>query len=121
MGFFEKSVVLEYLGGCPKIKGKKVKVKKGAEPNTLNIDGTEFPITSVQWQEKGERSAGKAAVGAVVGGLLTGGIGMIAGAAIGGRKKDVSTAVIGLRDGVVDYTIYLRCDHKEFQQLTSLL
>lgn len=33
------------------------------------------------------RSAGKAAAGAIVGGILTGGIGLLAGAALGGRRK----------------------------------
>lgn len=33
------------------------------------------------------RSAGKAAAGAVIGGILTGGIGLLAGAALGGKRR----------------------------------
>lgn len=33
------------------------------------------------------RSAGKAAAGAIIGGVLTGGIGLIAGAALGGKRR----------------------------------
>ena len=49
-------------------------------------------------EEKYTRSAGKAAVGAIVGGLLTGGVGTVAGVAIGGRKKDDSMFWIDLAD-----------------------
>lgn len=114
-------VKFEYLGGHPKIKGKEVKIRRGKDSQTLNIDGTNYQVTSVEWLEQGVRSAGKAAAGAIIGGVLTGGIGLVAGAAIGGRKKDVSKAVITVQDGVVNYTIYLRCEEKEFQKLTSLL
>lgn len=48
--------------------------------------------------EKHTRSAGKAAAGAIVGGILTGGVGAVAGAAIGGRKKDESTFWIDFAD-----------------------
>ena len=45
------------------------------------------------------RSGGKAAVGAIVGGVLTGGIGLIAGAAIGGRKRRTASYLIQFDDG----------------------
>lgn len=49
-------------------------------------------------EEKHTRSAGKAAAGAIIGGVLTGGIGAIAGAAIGGRKKDNSVFFLDFKD-----------------------
>lgn len=52
-------------------------------------------ITSLQTDEQKERSLGKAATGAIIGGVLTGGIGLIAGAAIGGRLKDNSNLYVG--------------------------
>jgi len=45
------------------------------------------------------RNAGKAAAGAVIGGLLTGGIGFLAGAAIGGRRRTDGMYAIVLKDG----------------------
>lgn len=45
------------------------------------------------------RSAGGAAVGAIVGGVLTGGIGLIAGAAFGGRKRQNASYLIKFDDG----------------------
>ncbi len=112
---------LENLGGFPKVAGNTVFIKAGKEPNTLRINNETYQVTSLNWNEHGERSAGKAAVGAVVGGVLTGGIGLLAGAALGGRKKDVSCAIVGIKDGDVDYTLYLRCTQKEFRQLTQKL
>lgn len=52
-------------------------------------------ITSIQTDEQKERSFGKAATGAIIGGVLTGGIGLLAGAAIGGRLKDNSNLYVG--------------------------
>ncbi len=57
-------------------------------------------IVDIRFEEKGNRSVGKAATGAIVGGVLTGGIGVIAGAALGAKKKNTSELFI-------DYT------HKE--------
>lgn len=45
------------------------------------------------------RSGGKAAAGAIIGGVLTGGIGLIVGAAIGGRKRKTASYLIRLDDG----------------------
>lgn len=45
------------------------------------------------------RSLGKSAVGAIIGGVLTGGIGLLAGAAIGGRRRTTATFIVIFRDG----------------------
>ncbi|MFE3837829.1 hypothetical protein [Pseudogemmobacter sonorensis] len=45
------------------------------------------------------RSAGGAAVGAIVGGVLTGGIGLLAGAALGGRRRKSASYLIHFDDG----------------------
>ncbi len=48
--------------------------------------------------EETYRSGGKAAAGAIIGGLLTGGIGLLAGAAIGGRKRRTASFLIQFID-----------------------
>ncbi len=45
------------------------------------------------------RSAGKAVVGAIVGGVLTGGIGLLAGAAFGGRRRKTGSYMVIFSDG----------------------
>lgn len=49
--------------------------------------------------EENYRSAGKAAAGAIIGGVLTGGVGLVAGAAIGGRRRGERTFLIAFNDG----------------------
>ncbi len=44
-------------------------------------------IIEVGLNQESYRSSGKAATGAIVGGILTGGIGLIAGAAMGGKRR----------------------------------
>jgi hypothetical protein len=49
--------------------------------------------------EETYRSGGKAVLGAIVGGVLTGGIGLLAGAAFGGRRKSEGSYIVKFRDG----------------------
>lgn len=44
-------------------------------------------IIEVGLNQESYRSGGKAATGAIIGGILTGGIGLLAGAAIGGKRR----------------------------------
>lgn len=124
-----KKITLELAAGYKNIKGKEVDVLKGSSPHhlkfkTSGLMGTtvEYEIIGISWQESAKRSAGKAAAGAIIGSALTGGLGAIAtGAAIGGRRKDTSTAVITFMDNGVQGTIYVRCNGKEYAELTGLL
>ncbi|MCM3129035.1 hypothetical protein ACFQ3J_08685 [Paenibacillus provencensis] len=116
-----KAVRLEYLGGHPKVQAGLITVSSSTEEYKLLIDGNEVQVVKMEWDEKGKRSGGKAAAGAIVGGVLTGGLGLLAGAAIGGRKKDNSLAVITYQDGPLEGTAYFRCDQKEYQKLAALL
>lgn len=64
------------------------------------------------------RSGGKAAVGAIVGGVLTGGIGLIAGAAIGGRKRKTASYLIRLEGG--EYIAFEEKDRNVMKVLDQL-
>jgi hypothetical protein len=100
MGFFDIPIaVLHYEFGFMDISGPKT-VSIYAEP-----DGIKFVFPPVGFGKKCEiiidpkdiidvsvdqeryRSGGKAAAGAIIGGVLTGGLGLLAGAAIGGRRR----------------------------------
>ena len=54
----------------------------------LTLDYNE--IIQINFDEKSKRSLGKATTGAIVGGILTGRLGILAGAVFGGRKKNIS-------------------------------
>lgn len=56
------------------------------------------------------RNGGKAVVGAVVGGFLTGGIGFLAGAAIGGRRRQEGVYIVITRDG---HNVVFKTDDKD--------
>lgn len=61
---------------------------------------TEADIASVQvLDEETYRSGGKAVAGAVIGGVLTGGIGLLAGAALGGRRRKEGAYIVTFKDG----------------------
>lgn len=64
----------------------------------VKIEKKLFYFLGFNKEEKYTRSAGKAAAGAIVGGVLTGGVGAIVGAAVGGRKKDDSVYWIDFAD-----------------------
>ncbi|MGE7191739.1 hypothetical protein [Lysinibacillus fusiformis] len=112
----------EYLGGHRGLKGKEIRIAKGKETNELYIETLEVKLLDYQWGEKSMRSAGKAATGAVIGTVLTGGLGGLAvGAAIGGKKKDNSTLTLAFEENGQNYNIMLRCDEKQFKKFSATL
>lgn len=56
-------------------------------------------ITAFTFDEHYKRSAGKTAAGAIVGGVLTGGIGLLAGAALGARRSGDHTLILAYKLG----------------------
>ncbi|TEB05195.1 hypothetical protein Psch_02236 [Pelotomaculum schinkii] len=122
----EIKVFTEVKAGNALISKGPVIISKGEQPGYLKFSralkkSVEFQVTSVDWEENATRSAGKAAAGAVVGGLLTGGIGLVAGAAIGGRKRDNSTAVLTLLDGGQEHKLFLKLKGADLENLQRLL
>jgi hypothetical protein len=92
---------VKYLSGMP---GEQFKcdIFMNVLPDSISLS---FPVTynkrveysfnkdqilNIDFTENSSRNIGKAATGAIIGGLLTGGVGLLAGAAIGGSKKDRS-------------------------------
>lgn len=116
-------VKLEIVAGCKPVSGKEVTIMKGKEPGTLifSVPWKSFqqhPVSGIEWEEASKRSVGQAAVGAIAVGLLTGGLGAIAGAAIGGRRQDNSRAVIYLCN---QYKLIVRCTPAQYEAITNLL
>lgn len=93
---FKKSAAFIVIGGrnyFPKSSGNvyaMIEEKERGE-GIVKIKNKLYYYLGSHKEEKHTRSAGKAAAGAIIGGVLTGGVGAIAGAAIGGRKKEDST------------------------------
>lgn len=60
------------------------------KPILIDLD----EIISIDLEEKKTRSVGKAAAGAIIGGALTGGVGLLLGGALGASAKDKSNLYI---------------------------
>ncbi|GAA4711292.1 hypothetical protein [Brevibacillus fulvus] len=128
MGFFDKKMTLDVVAGSPHINSKNVVIMKGSTPDHLCFQTSPFKpklevkIEDISFGEQSTRSAGKAVAGAIVGGVLTGGIGLLVGGAIGGRKKDDSRAIVSyLDDAGKEHKLYLKCNGKQYAELVSLL
>lgn len=108
---------IKYIGGLPQLtKPQTITVTVNNKLRRLIFDpGFGTPayinfedIDDISLDEKSSRSAGRAATGAIVGGLLTGGIGLIAGGAIGARKKNRSILYITYKKGEKTLDVLLR-------------
>ena len=89
----------KYEGGLPNIKAPKdVIITFNFNTNQMVISTTDLfgkktlnfspeQLIEIGLDQQKFRSAGKSVAGAVIGGFLTGGIGLLAGAAIGGKRR----------------------------------
>lgn len=105
---------VEYLGGYPRwTTPGTVKFRIEDSNIVLTRSGDRFVISkdmivAISNEKSGQRSVGKTAAGAIVGGMLTGGLGLIVGGALGARKKDTSEVYVTYRYNGVELTLNLR-------------
>lgn len=80
-------------------------------------------LDAIEWEESATRSAGKAAGGAILGTVVAGPLGTIAGAAIGGRKRDKSKAFIYLINPETndEVALHIRCSEGIYREISSLM
>jgi len=122
MNQFEK---IDYKGGHPLLVRPttiNVKIDETRKQVTLepsSIWSTEAKVTinaddivTMSFDEKSKRSVGKAAAGAIIGGVLTGGIGLLVGGALGAHKKDISNLYITIRHNNREMDIVLKAGKK---------
>ena len=105
---------VDYLGGYPKwpnpckvnfsIDGSSIVLQKGSESFRIEKD----EILAISNEKSGHRSVGKTAAGAIVGGVLTGGIGLIVGGALGARKQNTSEVFVTYKYNGVELTLNLK-------------
>lgn len=112
-------VMLDFIGGMPGVP-KHARLYKGNHPGEIKIEKNNVQLLSYQWGEQGVRSVGKAAAGAIIGGVLTGGVGAIVGGAMGGKKKDKSTLTLVVQNNSGQtYQLSFRCDEKQYNKFSK--
>jgi hypothetical protein len=111
---------VEYKGGHPYMTKPckvNVTVDEFAHEVTLKQDVFVAPmsvklkaedILGMSFEEKTKRSVGKTAAGAIIGGVLTGGIGLLVGGALGAMRKDISNLFITVNVGGRQHEIILK-------------
>lgn len=109
-----RGLEVEYLGGYPNwytpckvnfsIDNSNILLTKGTEKVIITKD----MIVAISNEKSGVRSVGKTAAGAIVGGVLTGGIGLIVGGALGARRKDTSEVYVTYKYNGVELTLNLK-------------
>jgi hypothetical protein len=138
MGFLDRAkasmtqVHFEYLGGHPDIT-RQQQIRVGREGENINLYALNkdepiamIPISSIKnikLEKSGSRSLGKAAGGAIIGGALLGPVGLIAGGALGGRKKNESVVILVIQYGVTELEVLLGGEYAErhYPRIVQLL
>lgn len=97
---FNAKMVFEVIGSSQGLKKVPFGIYKMVDKGNgrVKFGKQTFYLLNIQTVEQYKRSVGAAAVGGIAGGLLLGGVGAIAGGAIGGRRKDDNSYVITLQD-----------------------
>lgn len=138
MGFLDRikasmtQVHFTYLGGHPDISKRQI-VGIEREGDNLNLysPNKDDPIATIplstiksaKLERSGSRSLGKAAGGAIVGGALLGPAGLLAGGALGGRKKKESVIILTVQHGPTELEVLLGGENTErkYPRFTQLL
>lgn len=68
------------------------------DEGVVKIKGKLYYLLGIHREEAYTRSAGRVATGALIGGILTGGVGAIVGGALGAKEKDVSDYFLDFAD-----------------------
>ena len=79
------SVSVKIISGKEQVRSKEDTKMIQKQNGVVSIGGVPYDYLGFDWNEQKYRSGGKAVAGAAIGGVLTGGIGTLVGAAMGGN------------------------------------
>lgn len=97
---FKAKMVFEVIGSSQGLEKLSFGIYKMVDKGKgrVKFGKQTFYLLNIQTVEQYKRSVGAAAVGGIAGGLLLGGVGLLAGGAIGGRRKDDNSYIVSLQD-----------------------
>ncbi len=111
---------IEYKGGHPKMtkpctvdvlineEMKFIKLNESGWMGSASVTLYSHDILNISLDEKSKRSLGKSAAGAIIGGVLTGGIGLVAGGLIGARSKNDSVIYLTIAPNGKELNVMLK-------------
>jgi hypothetical protein len=121
----------KYEGGLPNIKAPKDLqiIFKGNQMTiaTLDLFGKKTlnfspeQVLEVGLDQQKFRSAGKTVAGAVIGGFLTGGIGLLAGAAMGAKRRVENNLQLAVKYEGKDYEVHFLASKKTQELYNELV
>lgn len=97
--------IIEYIGGYPEWRSPG-EVALEIKPQGFTLTEMGFwsshksfsidkkDIVNISFERNASRSLGKAAAGALIGGVLTGGVGLLVGGVLGAKKKNLTELYI---------------------------
>jgi hypothetical protein len=141
MGFFKdamrRKVTLEILSGGNELNLTGKKMSAGIRSAVLIetdqrgevvvqipfLSKDTWRIDGIEWEESARRSGGKAAGGAILGTVVAGPLGTIAGAAVGGRRRDNSKAFVYLINPETgeEVALHIRCNEKQYKEISAFM
>lgn len=97
---FKAKMVFEVIGSTQGLKKVPFSMYKMVDQGkgVVKFGKEKYYLRNIQTVEQYKRNVGAAAVGGIAGGLLLGGVGLLAGGALGGRRKDDNSYIITLQD-----------------------
>ena len=116
-----RSRIAYYVAGLPDVRPGKVRVAPTAVQHVIRVRGRELRVARCEWLEKGQRSARGAVLGGAVGDLAFGVPGAVAGALVGGRRRNNSLTALTCDIDGLETVVYFRTTAREHQQLMSVL
>lgn len=117
---------LKILDGGELLKNKpSVIIKQTNTPGIVKLQSGffkgEYELADIDYSEEETRSKGKAAAGAVGGGLLFGIFGALGGGMLGGKKKKKSEATLTFKKGSKEYKVKTKCKAAQLKILEQMM
>lgn len=112
---------VEYVAGLSNMKPRRVTLAKVNSDHSVSVHGRVIRVTRCDWIERGRRSGTGALIGGAIGDLALGLPGAVAGAMVGGRRRNASLTALTATVGGIETVVYFRTTAAEHARIMSIL